>query len=150
MSDSDDDNDSFVQHCLARAREKEPSGFGVCWNKYYLELVIFIVKKPETITRSRDDIIQLMKKAQFSRSQIDYTLNCLSGNVPAWTDSSSTINMAASDIRCGRAEYVKLLVDEKHSDEAIHAKLRELDHIGVPKWDYWYKVFPRRMPSEHK
>jgi hypothetical protein len=143
MSDSDDDNDSFVQLCLAKAREKEPCGFGVYWNKYYLELVIFIVKKPETITRSRDDIIQLMKKAQFSRSQIDYTLNCLSGNVPAWTDSSSTINMAASDIKCGRAEYVKLLVDEKHSDEAILAKLRELDHIGVPKWDYWYKVFPR-------
>jgi hypothetical protein len=137
MSDSDDDdNDSFVQLCLARAREKEPRGFGKYWNKYYLELVIFIVKKPETITLSRDKIIQLMKTAQFSRSQIDYTLNCLSGNVPAWTDSSSTINMAASDIKCGRAEYIKLLVDEKHSDEAIHAKLKELNHIGVPKWKY--------------
>ncbi len=52
------------------------------------------------------------------------------------------INMTASDIECGRAEYIKLLVDEKHS-EAIQAKLRELDHIGVPKWEYWYKVFPR-------
>jgi hypothetical protein len=137
------DSVSFVQLCLAQAKETEPRGFGDNWNKYYLELLIFIVKTPETITLSRDEIIQLMKKDEFSPSQIDYTLNYLSGNVPAWTDSSRTINMTATDIECGRAEYVKLLVDEKHSDEAIQAKLRELDHIGVPKWKYWYKVYPR-------
>ncbi len=84
------DNDSFVQQCLAEAREKEPRGFGEYRNKYYLELLIFIVKTPDTITLSRDEIIQLMKKGEFSPSQIDYTLDYLNGNVPAWTDSSKT------------------------------------------------------------